>query len=89
MQIVWDEPKRQFNLAKHGLDFADLVSFDWDDALYQPSRPSRTGRRRFKVLGYLGNRLVSVIISPLGTEAISIVSLRPADSDERADYDGR
>ena len=24
MMIVWDEPKRPNNLAKHGLDFADL-----------------------------------------------------------------
>ena len=24
LMIVWDEPKRQANLAKHGLDFADL-----------------------------------------------------------------
>jgi hypothetical protein len=24
MKIVWDEPKRLTNLAKHGLDFADL-----------------------------------------------------------------
>ncbi len=24
MLIVWDEPKRKANLAKHGMDFADL-----------------------------------------------------------------
>lgn len=23
MQFIWDEQKRQINLAKHGLDFAD------------------------------------------------------------------
>jgi uncharacterized DUF497 family protein len=86
VKIVWDEPKRQINLEKHGLDFADLAGFDWQAALFQPARPSRSGRRRFKVLGSLGDRLVSVIISPLGSEAISIVSLRPADPDERAHY---
>jgi uncharacterized protein len=24
MRIVWDEPKRQANIAKHAMDFADL-----------------------------------------------------------------
>jgi uncharacterized DUF497 family protein len=24
MKVVWDDPKRLTNLAKHGLDFADL-----------------------------------------------------------------
>ncbi len=24
LMITWDAPKRQTNLAKHGLDFADL-----------------------------------------------------------------
>ena len=25
MNFTWDEPKRQANLAKHGLDFADAA----------------------------------------------------------------
>lgn len=90
MRLTWDEPKRQANLAKHRLDFADLDSaFDWEAALFQPARPSRTGRRRFKVLGTLDGRLVSIIVSPLGLEALSVVSLRRADTDERRDYDAR
>lgn len=24
MEIVWDEPKRLANIAKHGIDFADI-----------------------------------------------------------------
>jgi uncharacterized DUF497 family protein len=34
MIIVWDEPKRQQNLAKHGLDFAEL------DERFSLKRPS-------------------------------------------------
>lgn len=33
MMIVWDEPKRLTNLAKHGLDFADL-----DETFFLSSR---------------------------------------------------
>jgi uncharacterized DUF497 family protein len=41
MVIVWDEPKRQQNLAKHGLDFADLdVSFFLSASI----RVAKTGR---------------------------------------------
>ena len=27
MKIIWDEPKRQANIEKHGLDFADVGTF--------------------------------------------------------------
>ena len=37
MKIVWDEPKRLANLAKHGLDFADLSETFFDNALVLPS----------------------------------------------------
>jgi len=29
----WDEAKRQVNLRKHGLDFADMDAFDWEAAI--------------------------------------------------------
>ena len=32
MQIVWDEPKRLANIARHGMDFADL-----DDEFFEGS----------------------------------------------------
>ena len=30
----WDEAKRRANLAKYGVDFADIVRFDWDSSLH-------------------------------------------------------
>jgi uncharacterized DUF497 family protein len=33
LKIVWDESKRLANLAKHGLDFADLNETFFDKAL--------------------------------------------------------
>jgi uncharacterized DUF497 family protein len=68
MIIVWDEPKRLANLAKHKLDFADVDDFGWADAFITPSHT-----RRFKAVGLLGDQIVVVIYSHLGTEAISIV----------------
>lgn len=39
--IVWDEPKRQSNLAKHGLDFADLDEAFFLSALVVPAKNGR------------------------------------------------
>jgi uncharacterized DUF497 family protein len=41
VNILWDEPKRLANLAKHGLDFADLNETFFDSALVVPSYNKR------------------------------------------------
>jgi uncharacterized DUF497 family protein len=43
--IVWDERKRQTNLAKHGLDFADAyLVYDNPDKVTLPSPRSAENR---------------------------------------------
>lgn len=88
MPTTWDEPKRLANLAKHGLDFADFdACFDGETALARETRASRTGRRRYVLIGdWNGTHVVAVVVSPLGTEALSLVSLRHADPEERESY---
>ena len=78
MRIEWDEPKRLANLAKHGLDFADLAPAFFEGALV-----SFANRGRYLAVGLLQHRPVSVIFTSLGTEAISVVSLRAASAKER------
>ncbi|TKT78407.1 BrnT family toxin [Aquamicrobium sp. LC103] len=79
MNIIWDEPKRQTNLAKHGMDFAALtVEFFEASTVY----PAKEGR--FLAIGELnGQIVVAVVFKPLGSEAISVVSMRPASKKER------
>ena len=79
MMIVWDEIKRDANLAKHGLDFADL-----DLAFFSGARvaPSREGR--FVAIGeFQGSTIIVVVFLPLGSEALSVISMRPASRKER------
>lgn len=83
MRIVWDEPKRRANMATHGLDLADVETFDWDTATVVPGHTSSDGRLRFRAIGWLGRNLVALVFSPLGTEAISVISLRRASRAER------
>lgn len=89
MPVVWDELKREANVAKHGFDFADFeTSFDRDTALYLPAKTSRTGRERYLVIGdWNGETIVASIISPLGSEAVSLISLRSASPTERRAYE--
>jgi len=79
MKIVWDEPEREANLAKHGTDFADLVFFQWETALITGSHSSRV-----KAIGYFEDGAAVVIYAEPGTEAISIIRFRPANQKERS-----
>jgi uncharacterized DUF497 family protein len=83
MMITWDEAKRLRNLAKHGLDFADFESdFDIASGLVVPAYGER-----FKIIGrYKGVMIIVVIVSPLGSEAIALVSMRHASKQERTIY---
>jgi uncharacterized protein len=85
MLIAFDEPKRLSNLRKHGLDMADFAEgFDFDGARQFPARPSRTGRVRIGLIGWFnGAVVVAAILSPLGSEALALVSLRIASQQER------
>jgi hypothetical protein len=89
MFIVWDEPKRLANLAKHGLDFDTFEeAFDFRTAFTVPAGQSRTGRQREMLIGLMAGRVVVAIISPLGTEALSLISLRYADPAQRKLFHG-
>lgn len=88
MRVVWDEPKRVSNPAKRGLDFADARDrLRFEDSVVVPSHPASDGRPRFVAIGLLDDRLVAAVIAPLGSEALSLISLRPASRRERRIYE--
>ena len=91
MRFVWDEVKQASNLDKHGLDFAAFeTGFDFQTAVALPARDSSVGRRRSKLIGVFERRLVvAAIVTPLGSEGISLVSLRRASRAERRIYEQR
>lgn len=79
MRILWDEFKRVSNQYKHGLNFAEIeAGFDWEGAKITPVHSGR-----FKAVGRLNDGTVVVIFAMLGSEAISIISLRRASLRER------
>jgi uncharacterized DUF497 family protein len=78
MLIVWDEPKRLANIDKHRLDFADLTIDFFAGAVV-----AAVARGRFQAIGRFGNGAISVVFARLGSEAITVISMRPASRKER------
>lgn len=77
MIIVWDEPKRLANIAKHGIDFAEIGPDFFLSALVSPAKSGR-----WSAIGH-HNGVIVVIFAVLGREGLSIVSARPASAKER------
>jgi uncharacterized protein len=82
MRVVWDEPKRQWTLAERELDFAWLKPGFFEFAMIEPARDGR-----FKATGELDGVGYAVIFKPLGVEALSVISMRPAGKRERRRYE--
>ena len=81
MNILWDKPKRLANLAKHGLDFADLNETFFDSAPVVPSY-----NKRWAGIGKNIRGVIVVVFVTLGKEAVSVISMRPASKNERKLY---
>lgn len=77
MVIIWDEPKRQANLAKHGIDFADI-----DEGFFLSALVGQAKKGRYFAIGECDG-VITVIFATLGSEGLSIVSARPASTKER------
>ncbi|MGV3552295.1 BrnT family toxin [Rhizobium sp.] len=78
MKIVWDEIKRQTNIRKHRLDFAALDEWFFHNAVVRTARHGR-----LKAIGRLDNGVIAAIFVTLGTEGLSVISMRPASRHER------
>jgi uncharacterized DUF497 family protein len=84
MKIVWDQPKRLANIAKHRLDFASLTEEFFAEALVISAKSSR-----YLAIGKDVNGVISVVFVTLGLEGISVISMRPASKQERRLYNAQ
>jgi uncharacterized DUF497 family protein len=81
----WDEAKRAANLAKHGIDFRDIVRFDWSAASAGPDLRRRYGETRLLAFGPIDGRVHAVVFTLRGS-VYRIISLRKANRREQAAY---
>jgi uncharacterized protein len=81
MRFTWDETKRQANLSKHGLDFADAEKvFAGPIVLVEDTRKDY-GEQRMIAIGLLSFLVVLIVHVELDAE-IRVISMRKADSNE-------
>jgi hypothetical protein len=84
--ITWDEAKRATNLAKHGLDFADVIQFDFDTALHDVDDREEYGEVREIAIGWRGPRLCFLAFVRRGDDEIRVISFRKATRPEMRRY---
>ena len=82
MQISFDEPKRLQNLTKHSLDFLDI---DIEYFIGSIVVPAKLGR--FMTIGVLSGDVIATVFAKLGSQGVSIVSMRQASRKERKAYE--
>jgi len=81
MDIVWHEPKRQSNLVKHGLDFADAAQVFAGPTLTTEDASFDYGEQRFNTLGLMGVKVVCICHTETDDE-IRVISMREAENHE-------
>jgi len=85
MHFEWDEQKNQFNIRKHGLDFADAlavfagVTFTFEDDRFDYEE------QRFITLGMLAGKVI-VIAHTERDDKVRIISMRKATKYEQKLY---
>ena len=86
MKLEWDEGKRQSNLLKHGLDFADAPEVL--ESRYRLDRPiARGGELRVLSHSYVMNRLaVLTLVHMERSDIMRIISFRYASEKESEVY---
>lgn len=85
MEFEWDSAKRLTNRIKHGLDFEDVVEFDWANAIIQTDGRKDYGEIRFRGWGMFRGRMHSVAFIRKG-QVIRIISFRKANPTEVKRY---
>lgn len=80
--ITFDPAKNEANIRERGLPFSLVKeAFDWASAQVIEDTRRNYGERRFRALGYIGERLHAVVYTPRGTE-MHVISLRKANRRE-------
>ncbi len=85
MKFEWDEDKRQKNLEKHGLDFADVEEVFESDTVTIEDNRSYYGEERWITLGTLQG-LVVLVVHTEQDETIRVISFRKASKHEQKIY---
>jgi len=83
--FTWDQPKRQINIEKHGIDFQDAKHIFEDP--YRIERQSyRNDEDRYEVIGEVNSNVLLVAYVIREGNVYRLISARRASRNERKSY---
>ena len=85
MRYEYDPAKSQNNKSKHGIDFEEAQEL-WNDDKRLQAPVMRPGEKRYLVIGTIGEKRWTAIITYRG-ETIRIISVRRARMEEVQRYE--
>ena len=83
MDFEWDEKKRELNIVKHGLDFADASGMFASLMLSALDTRYDYGEDRWLGIGLSQDRIAVIVYTQPDAETVRVISLRKAVSHER------
>jgi uncharacterized DUF497 family protein len=81
MEISFDPAKSERNVTDRGLPFTLVEQLDWSGAVIEEDDRKDYGERRYRVLGFIGDRLHAVVFTPRAGK-VHVISLRKANQRE-------
>jgi uncharacterized DUF497 family protein len=81
MGISFGPAKSERNERERGLPFSLVEQLDWSGAVIEEDDRKDYGERRYRVLGFIGDRLHAVVFTPRAGE-MHVISLRKANERE-------
>lgn len=85
MRITFDPKKNADNIRERQLSFDEVSKFEWSNAVILEDVRKDYGERRFRVFGYMEERLYAVVFTPR-EDAVHVISFRKANSREVKRY---
>lgn len=86
MRLEYDADKNAKNISERGISFAMAADFDLSNAkIWQDTRKDY-GEARYIALGYIGDRLFSLVFTLRG-DVMRVISLRKANPREVYSYE--
>ena len=86
MEFEWNETKRLANLAKHGLDFAHALEFEWENAYVIVDNRFEYAEERRIALGLFRGR-AHVVVHTVRGKVTRLISFRKANTRETRIYE--
>ncbi|MEQ1838609.1 MAG: BrnT family toxin [Candidatus Nitrotoga sp.] len=85
MKITFDPKKNADNIRERQLSFDEVSKLEWSSAVILEDVRKDYGERRFRVFGYVDERLYAVVFTPR-QGAVHVISFRKANSREVKRY---